>query len=205
MNNYLKNLYRIAVMVFMAAFLFSCSQHKAKENVVKVVSDSASHIKSEIEVILIGKIEARRTFANIQFIEDEKERDKYIDEQERNSPDIFFADSSIVMGFERLGLMKNGELLDKKFKSQKSDSLSFNDSAGRKLSIKFFWNEQMLFKIFYASDSVEINTGSDNFSLNYTFLDIIPGGNKELVFLDNWYIMNGYNFDFKVYSIQIND
>lgn len=206
MSSYLKNLYQIAALVSMAAFLLSCGNKKSKENVVKVVSDSTLQIKSKIEVTLIGKMEARRTFADIQFIEDEKERDKYIEKQERNGPDIFSADSLIVAGFERIGLMKNGELLDKKFKSQKGDTLNFSDSAGRNLRIKFFWNEHTRFKIFYSSDSIEIDTDAYNFQpLNYAFLDVIPGGNKELVFLDNWYIMNGYNFDFKVYSIKINN
>lgn len=191
-------------MIFTAAFLFSCNHNKAAENEEKVISDSGLRTKNKIEVKLIGEIKARRTFANIQFIDDEKERDKYIEKQEKNGPDIYWADSSIIPGFKRIGLIKNDELLDKKFKPQKKDTLSFSDSAGRNLWIKFFWNEHTRFKVFYSSDSIEIDTDSYNFQpLNYAFLDVIPGGSRELVFLDNWYIMNGYNFDYKVYEIKI--
>lgn len=33
-------------------------------------------------------------------------------------------------------------------------------------------------------------------------MDIIPGANKEIVVLDEYYIMNGYNFDLLVYEIK---
>jgi len=61
----------------------------------------------------------------------------------------------------------------------------------------------MHFKISFSKDVIEIDTNATPLQeLDYTFLDIIPGGNKELVFLDDYYIMNGYNFDLKVYEIK---
>ena len=60
-----------------------------------------------------------------------------------------------------------------------------------------------ILKIFFSNDSVDIDTKDSGWQkLDYAFLDVIPGGNKELVFLNAYYIMNGYNFDFKVYKIK---
>ena len=62
--------------------------------------------------------------------------------------------------------------------------------------------DRMHIKFFFEKDSLDINTDAGSLQdLNYKFLDVIPGGNKELVFLDSRHISNGDNFDLKVYQI----
>ena len=174
----------------MAAFLFACN-HKP------------------VEVKLIGEIGTRRTFAGIQGMVNEEEREAYIAKQEKSNPQVGYSpDSILIKQFERLGLIKNNELLQKEFKLQTEQKTAFIDRANRSFPVEFF-NDSLTgnvhFKIFFTGDSIEVDTKATSLQdLDYIFLDVIPGGNKELVFLDDYYIMNGYNFDLKVYEIKSN-
>ncbi len=197
---------QILATVFAVAFLFGCNQKKSTDKIVS----SAAQIKKEIEVRFIGEVRTRRTFAGIQFIENEKERDKYVAEQEKANPTVdsrFTAvDSLLIQQFERLGLIKNDELLQARFKPQAKQETDFIDSAKKSYHL-IFYNDSLSgnthFKIFFSKDAVDIDTEATSLqNLDYAFLDVIPGGNKELVFLDDYYIMNGFNFDFKVYEIK---
>jgi len=192
MSSYLKNLYQIAALVSLAAFLCSCQRH------------------DEIEVKLIGEVRTRRTFASIQSITDEKERERYIEMQEKSNPtvgEVTGEDSLLIAAFERIGLLKNNEFLKDRFKPQTKQVTTFTDNSKRLFTLTFF-NDSLTgnvhFKISSSKSTVDIDTQATSLQdLDYAFLDIIPGGNKELVFLDDYYIMNGYNFDLKVYEIKI--
>ena len=193
----------------MAAFLFSCV-HKNAETKGKSTLQSLPKLK--IEVRLIGEMRTRRTYADIEFMHDQKEIDKYLKRQEASNPylEITFDSTSkyLATQFERLGLIKNEELLLQKFKKQTAEKTIYVDSSGKKISLNFFISDSTSnfhFRLLSATDSIEIDTGATNMQdLDYAFLDVIPGGNKELVFLDDFYLMNGDNFDFKVYEIKIN-
>ncbi len=209
MSIYLKNLYLIAVMIFMAAFLFSCNQKAAKEKAKNSLQSSAN---PKIEVKLVGEIRSRKSCSNIQFMDDDREIDKYLQKQRASNPLVY--DTSGLMGkilftqFERLGLIKNREIILQNFKKQTDEKATYTDSSGREISMLFYHSQltdHYHFKLLSATDSVDIDTGATNLQdLDYAFIDVIPGGNKELVFLDDYYVMNGDNFDFKVYDIRVN-
>ena len=200
--------YKMAAILCVAAFLCSCS-HSSEKN--KEVTQSSPTKKSKIEVTFIGEVRARRSFGNIQFIKSQKEIDKYIARQEKSNPiveGVFPAkDSFLISQFERLGVIKNGEFLPKKFKPKTAPEIEFIDALGRSVHTKFYQSQltdRIHIKIFFEKDSLDINTDAGNLQdLNYKFLDVIPGGNKELVFLDSRHISNGDNFDLKVYQIVI--
>lgn len=169
---------------------------------------------SNISVILSGDLQFRKTFASIQFITDEEERDKYVEQQEKSNP-ILLAQTDdsnldILNRFEQLGLICQNtpdeyELLLSRFNFLTDTSFVY-DISGIKYNLKFYTDnsgETTFFKLFSKTDSASIDTKSTPLQdLNYILLDIIPGGNKELVFLDDYYIMNGYNFGLKVYEIK---
>jgi hypothetical protein len=194
----------------MAAFLFSCNQNAAKE---KGKSNLLPSIKPKIEVRLVGEVLTRKSYASIQFMEDQKEIDAYLEKQYASNPTVAYESDSIskylISQFERLGLIKNGEILLKNFKKQTDEKTTYSDSSGQEVSIIFFHSlvtDHYHFKLSSATDSVKIDTGGTNLqNLDYAFMDVIPGGNKELVFLDDYHIMNGDNFDFMVYEIKINN
>ena len=201
--------YQITAAIVLAAFLFSCNRQKTEEKKQDVIA-SITPVKKELEVKYIGVVRTRRTFADIQFIQDEKELDRYVAAQERSNPLVFdivpYRDSSLLKGFEKLGLIKKSEFIQARFKPQTQQKTSFIDSAKRAFPVKFYndiLKGNVHFKIFLSKDSIDIDTGATSLqNLDYAFLDIIPGGNKELVFLDDYHIMNGDNFDLMVYEIK---
>lgn len=193
----------------MAAFLFSCNQNDAEE---KGKSNLLPSTKPKIEVRYIGEVLTRRSYTRIQFMHGDKAIDSYLEKQRKTSPTLGYQPDSIskflTLQFVRLGLIKNDELLLQNFKKQIKEKTIYTDSSGRQISIVFYHNQitdHFHFKLLSTADSVEIDTGAGTLQdLDYAFLDVIPGGNKELVFLDDYYVMNGDNFDFKVYEIKIN-
>jgi hypothetical protein len=193
----------------MAAFLFSCGQKDAEEMNENSIQPSP---KKKIEVRLIGELRARKSYSNIQFMDDDKEIDKYLKKQRASNPLVYETSGLIskilVTQFERLGLIKNGEIILKNFKKQTDEKTTYSDSSGREINLLFYVNQltgHYNFKLLSAKDSVDVDTGGTNLqNLDYAFMNIIPGGNKELVYLNDYYIMNGDNFDFMIYEIKIN-
>jgi hypothetical protein len=205
----LKNILIKAVLIFLTAFLFSCNQKNVKE----IDTNSLKSLpKPKIEVRLVGAVRSWKSYADAQFMHDDKEIDAYIEKQTKGNPNVEIAFDSIskvlIRQFKKLGFIKNEEFLLYKFRKQTAENTIYLDSSGRKIKLIFFrspTSEYFHFKLLFATDSVEVDTRATTMQdLDYAFLDIIPGGNKELVFLDDYYFMNGDHFDFEVYEIKIN-
>jgi hypothetical protein len=209
----MKQYYLIAAFFLLAAFLFSCKQNtKQKENNTENTTSITQAVeKKPISIELKGILRTRRSYSNVQYMDDEKEMYIYLAKQKRSNPELYTGlskeDSILINQFVRLGLIKRGELLLRAFKKQTKQVDGFTDVSGQKMIIKFYNDDSSHthFKVFCNMDSTDVNTGAISLqNLDYAFLDIIPGGNKELVFLDDYYVMNGDNFDFKVYEIKTN-
>lgn len=168
---------------------------------------STKHLRIELK----GTVPSRRTYAGIQGITDENERDKYLTQQENSNPELYDVrskeDSVLIHQFASIGLISGNEFLIKKLKPQTADTCSLKITQGENLHFTFYNDSatsKIWFKIFCRSDSLLINTGATTLqNLDYIFLDVIPGGNKELIFLNDYYIMNGDNYDFLVYEIKV--
>ena len=150
----------------MTAFLFSCNEQDAKEENENSIQSS---LQKKIEVRLVGEVLTRKSYANIQFMDNEKEIDTYLEKQHKGNPVLMYPTDSIskylISQFERLGLIKNDEFLLKKFKKQTAEKTIYSDSFGRELDLIFF--QSMLtghyhFKLLSAADSVDIDTGGEN-------------------------------------------
>lgn len=210
-SNHLKKYFIIAAFFIWAAFLFSCTQNvKQKESKVESTTSVTSVAEKAISVELKGTLRSRRSYSNIQFMDNEKEIDDYLAKQEKSNPEIHPTmskdDSVLFERFEQLGFIKDYSFLLKRFKPLTKSSNILQTFPGDIVHFKFYNDSatgHICFKAFYKSDSLQINTGATTLqNLDYAFLDVIPGGNKELVFLDDYYIMNGDNFDFLVYEIK---
>lgn len=193
----------------MAAVLFSCVQQKQEKPSASEKAVIKKDKPGTIEVRLIGTLETRRSYANIQFMKNEKEIDRYLAKQKKSDPELMvmmpgYSDSFLYKAFEQQHLVNGIEFRINRFKRQTKDTASFTDTYGSKVVFKFYnKNGYGHFRVFRGNDSLEINTNATSLQdLDYAFIDIIPGGNKELVFLDDYYVMNGDNFDFKVYEIK---
>jgi hypothetical protein len=209
----MKQFYILAATFVLAAFLFSCKQNtKQKENKAENTTSVIPAAEKAISIELKGILRTRRSYSNIQFMDDEKEIDPYLAKQGKSNPELYLPlnkeDSMWVERFERFGVIKNYTFLIKKFKTQTNNTCSLRTSLGDTIRFKFYKDtatSKMWFAGFFNGDTVNVNT--DSFTpqnLDYAFLDIIPGGNKELVFLDDYYVMNGDNFNFMVYDIKTN-
>ena len=200
----------MAAILCVAVFLCACNQ-KSKKNIKEITKTLPIAKKLKIEVKFIGQVMTRRSFASIQFMKNEKDISRYIAKQEKRNPKVSYQfnalDSFLISQFERVGLIKNGEFLQKEFKPQTAPEIEFIDALGRSVNTKFYHSQltdRIHIKIFFEKDSLDVNTNAGNLqNLDYKFLDVIPGGNKELVFLDSYHISNGDNFDLKVYQIVI--
>src|SRR5687768_13542093 len=93
------------------ALLFSCSLKNEKQ---QRNTDASKISRCEtVELKFAQRLSFRRTFANIQFIDDEKEQDEYIAKQEKTNPLLIFSsdnDSSFLIKLEVLGIVKGEEL-----------------------------------------------------------------------------------------------
>jgi hypothetical protein len=69
--------FSIIIVIF-----YSCSQQKDKQ----LTSKSASDTLNKISIHQVGALSFRKSYAGTQFIEDEKERDKYEAEQDKSNP-----------------------------------------------------------------------------------------------------------------------
>lgn len=204
----MKPFHLILLFFLSASGIISCSNKKA-DNKQQEVQTQNQH---KIVVNYVGLLRARRSYASIQFMLGEKEIEKYLKKHSDDNPEVEFEFDStskyLAQQFEKLGLIKNGELLLKNFKKQTKEKTIYSDSSGREIGLVFYHNlvtDHCHFKLLSAADSVEIDTGGTNLQdLDYAFLDVIPGSNKELVFLDDYHISNGDNFDFMIYEIKIN-
>ncbi|RXK59952.1 hypothetical protein ESA94_12965 [Lacibacter luteus] len=184
-------------------YCFSCRSKRKEPK-----STNIGHI----HVSQIGDIEFRRTFADIQFIKNEKEIDAYVKKQEISNPiDMGYVDSNNLLAkrFLELGYVVNTsqhyELLLNKFKFETDSIFSFSTQHHKPYTIRFFSDSSSTstcFIIASGADSIVVDTKTSPLQdLDYVLLDIIPGGNLEMVFLNDYYIMNGYNFELKVYKI----
>jgi len=104
-------------------------------------------------------------------------------------------------------------LLLKKFKYHSKEHYQYSDSSGKNV---FFVFRYLLGE--KGGRWVTISNGKDSFERKldeveefgegelwrYMFLDIVPGGYKELVLLNEDYIILGYNFQVLVYEIKDN-
>jgi hypothetical protein len=190
------------------ALLFSCSLKNEKQRKAADISEIKAEKKIAIRVA--GELTFRRTFAEIQFIDNEKERDEYVARQEKSNPWLVFSvnkDSSLLNRFKKLGIVKNEELLEQQFEYDTLTSFQITDGLGKEIKIQIAripgGSDHKIIASSYQDSTEAIIKTTSLEEVKYALMDIIPGGNKEIVVLDEYYIMNGYNFDLMVYEIKI--
>lgn len=186
------------------ALLFSCSLKKEKQQKVTAISEITA--RKKIEIQFAGEIQSRRSLNDFQSLKSEREFEDYFAKQEKSNPVLHAGDSILKKKFEELGIVKGRELLLHKFKCDTLTRFQIADSIGKKINIQFDFVPGRLggHKIIasFSQDSTEITIPGIMQDLKYILLDVIPGGNKEIVVLNEWYISNGYNFDLLVYKIK---
>lgn len=194
----------ISQYILVSTLFVSCTNPTKQRQ--SVISPSAA-VNKNISIEQVGELRSRRSFASIQFMDDSLEIEQYIQKQEKANPTFSYpTDSSLLKRFEALGFAKESELLLSEFQFDTISHFHLKEATGKIIDVMFDHvlrrtGEHKL-TVSYKNDSVRMNIPGHMQALQYTLLDVVPGGNRELVLLDEYYIMNGYNFDFYVYEIK---
>jgi hypothetical protein len=148
-------------------------------------------------------ISFRRSYSDKQFMDNEKEVDRYMNEQDKANPRVTWGnyDTAMLKQLQKFKLVKNEGLLESRFSKIKKGYFEFPDVSGKKLYVSF--NPALPIKRstkMINRDSCQILFNSIN-EISYTIKDVIRGGNPEIIVVDKYYLMNGYIFYLTVYEI----
>ena len=195
--------------------IYSCSGQYKKTPVEKIVTIQQTKTQKGISIRKIGELRFRMSYVvegktlNLNQL-------KKIGEDGRTYYYAGKPDTVLLKKFQELGLVNNkSELLLKKFKSIKNidfDHLNvefqINDPYLEKLSCKLIRKDSTAYYNLIISDSmIKTQIQVDGFymaDLKFMLLDVMPGGYKEVVILNDYYIMNGDNSDLFIYEINYN-
>jgi len=196
-----KTFFNTGLFIISIVFVFSCS-HPKDDKLQPTPVTAIPKTEKSVFISLAGELDFRRTFADIQFMDDEKEINRYVARQEKSNPQLMDpANETLRKRFEELGIVKDKDLLLQAFKKKTKADFQFDDESGKKINVQFKpgeWRDHKPKTI--GPDSCQI-TFYPFQDLRYALLDIIPGGNREIVLVNEVYIMNGYNFELMIYEI----
>ena len=203
---------KLALFVFITLITCGCKEKQMNKPVAQTKPQAKAETPKEISIKKIGELRFRRSYAAIQYRE---MSDAELESIRRSNPEPdYFNDSILVKKFQTLGLVnKQEELLLKKFKSIKlydydhpEAYFTLEDSIQKKLIAllcrRYAENE---FNLWVSDSLLTAEIGVEGFypeGLKFMLVDVIPGGYKEVVILNNYYIMNGDNSDLLIYEIK---
>jgi hypothetical protein len=199
----------ILAIVLMSS-IYSCSQKKNTSTQETGIPVPEADTTKNISIHFIGDVEFRKSYAHIPSMEDEKEAAKEGQRVDESNPVSLDEDKiSIRSTLEKFGFVKGTELLLNKFRFTRKEQNELSDSSGKVVRITIdhsigdkmeddYWS----MRAFHEKDSANTKIDAHLMELKYALLDIIPGGYKEIVFLYEWYIANGYNYDLLVYEVK---
>jgi hypothetical protein len=199
-----KILMRIALFIYF--ILLSCEQKKSESTNHLSVLNTKSDTVVKISIEKVGKLNFRKSYSGSNP-----------DTEESNSWGYNNYDTLLLRKFQKLGLIDDAYnlILNKfwSFKKADLDSLSTEfeiiDSLQRKLFCKLIWKEgpaksRLIISDSKFSNSIGIEGSYYMEGIKFMLLDIIPGGYKEIVILNEWYISNGDNSDIIIYEVKYN-
>jgi hypothetical protein len=186
--------------------LFSCTGKKSdKSSSSSTQPESTAKMKtdSSVYISLVTGFNFRRTFADAQFMKDDKEIERYERQQEKSNPVLasYTYDTALLRQLEKFGIVKNKELLEHAFKKIRTAEFDIADVSGKKLHVSLKSSDSGGADTrVIAPDSCQIFFYPTD-ETGYLVKDLIPGGNPEILVLHTYYLILGYNFDLSVYEI----
>lgn len=202
-------------LIIILVILFVCCTAKKQDKSFSPVTEYTSAAEKKdtgLSVSMLCNIEFTRSFSYGQSIKDDREREKYYQLQEKSNPGLKVSslhvkeDTLMLKRLQQLNLVKRTspevyELLEAKFKEQPASHIQLNDASGRKINVSFISaGENGSADHVVASDTCEIEFYPPG--LVYMVKDIIPGGNQEVLLINESYLSNTYLFNLQVYEIK---
>jgi len=195
---------RVFFFLFIATFLYSCSGQNKKAPVEKETIKAEVQTAKKLLIQKVGELGFRRTYSGSD------------PDNKWDNPWGYNRDTLLVKSFQEIGLVtRHNRLLLEKFDSCKlydydhpEASFILTDLQQKNLKVQFCYkggyaNFDLSVADGQQSSEIEID-GSYFEGLKYLLLDIVDGGYKEIVVLNNYYIMNGDNSDLLIYEIKYN-
>lgn len=205
---------RILSFFLIVVILHSCTEAKQKSEVDKKNIRPKIINQKNLVIRKVDDLRFRRSYADRQF---RKMSDGEYERIKRSNPGGYSNyDTSLLKKFREIGLLdKNYDLFLKKFKSLKivdfdhqNVSFQIQDSIQNKLNCEFRRVDKTSKYTLSVSDGLlNSKIDVDGFymaDLKFMLLDIVPGGYREVVILNDYYIMNGDNSDIFIYEIKYN-
>ena len=205
---------RVLFFLFILIILYSCTEGNKKTSVEKNKVLQPPKTQKEISIKKIGELRFRMGYV-IEGKTLSLNQLKKIGEDKRTYYYAGKPDTVLLKTFQDLGLVNNDELILRKFNSCKiydydhrKALFTLSDSLQKELAVELCYKggyHQFGLCVADGQQTAEIEIDGWYFEgLKYMLLDIIEGGYKELVILNNYYIMNGDNSDLFIYQINHN-
>ena len=198
---------KLLSLVFMMLIISGSKEKQA----TKPVSQNEQHripaSARKLSIEQVGELRFRKSYN----MTDKEHRPTYYDYDGLN------AGSPLLKRFKALGYLNNKyELLTKKltsfklFNIEKPDTtFHLADNLNNEISCQIKKADSVYtYDLFVADSAQRILQKIDNKfilpGLQFSTLDIVPGGFKEVILLDAYYIIKGDNYDFFIYEIKYN-
>lgn len=158
--------------------------------------------KEKLCITKISELGFRRSYAG-----HEEWSDEYMDSVMRSNPDFMNSDDTLYIGnLKALGLVKDNQLLLNKFNGVKKTPIYLSDNNSHKVSIDVdYLDENSCFGIIVRDKDSKASAPllDENMFGNTQIdtIDLIPGGFKEILVLENYYIMNGDDYFISIFKI----
>jgi len=198
----------LCLFLILGVIAFACKRNKDKPHQPSALPGETS--REQITICHEGGVEFDRSYSFLMSMDySEKEMAKMMEETANSNPDNRMpADTRLKKRFEQLGFVDGDELLLHKFKYSSNPDTSITTATGHQVKIRFKQSQistlDYRIVIYSGNDSTEIKT-YPYMGLEYALLDVVPGGNKEIIILNERYLANNELYDFDVYEIKTGD
>ena len=193
----------------LSLFFALCSPDKEKKS---APDTSVQKADTAISIRLAGSLEFNRSYSFIQSPSmSEKEKDRLLKEVSESNPLLSRSpgnDSIFRKRFEELGIVKGKELLLNNFRDSDKPDSTLTTATGKEIRVHFKKDTVRGTdnRIVVVGDNATAETNAAiYYNLKYALLDIIPGGNKEIVILNYHYLSNNELYYLDVYEIKTKD
>ncbi|MBI5857767.1 MAG: hypothetical protein HZB42_08950 [Sphingobacteriales bacterium] len=177
-----------------------------------IVASCTDKKSDNLSIQKVGELLFRRSYAAIQFRD---VPEKELDSIENSNPGTYAnSDTVLLKKLQEFGLVdeKYG-LIISMFHSNGTKSFELNSDEKKircRIERPADQDKYDLYNLVAVNGNkrskieIEGHYGVLNGDIKYLLFDIIPGGYKEIVILNEYYIMNGDNSDLYIYEIKSN-
>jgi len=193
-----------------------CVRPEKKQKGVPVVNSAISQQHDpKIDLREVGFLEFDRSFSFLQSSAlSKKEIDKLFKETENSNPLLIphvnndsvrqKKEDSIRDKLEQFGIVNEKDFLFTKFNGQSRNKIQLVNEHGKTVDVQFHQglNSVWTVKLSAELDTVNIQLDDHPMELRYRLLDVVPGGYKEIVILDEEYVSNNNLYFLVVYEVK---